>query len=103
MSYNYSKFANIFKTMSDPTRLKILEILSFSVEPCANDILKQLKITQPTLSYHLSILVEANIVIAIKNKQQKQYKINKSMFTEMHHFIMKIDENNDQNLKNIQK
>lgn len=52
--------AHVFKALSDPNRLKILKTLKKG-EICGCDLLKELKISQPTLSHHMRILCDANI------------------------------------------
>ncbi|MCK0514995.1 metalloregulator ArsR/SmtB family transcription factor [Anaerobiospirillum sp. NML120448] len=52
--------AHVFKALSDPNRLKILKILKKG-EICGCELLKELNISQPTLSHHMRILCEANI------------------------------------------
>ena len=53
----------LFKAFSDPRRLEILHLLR-SGELCACDILANMGISQPTLSHHMKILVQAGVVEA---------------------------------------
>ena len=55
-----------FKAMADETRLSIIDMLSRE-SLCACHILEEFNITQPTLSYHMKILVESNIVLGEKD------------------------------------
>lgn len=50
-----------FKALADETRLAIIEMLSRE-NLCACHILEEFEITQPTLSYHMKILVESGLV-----------------------------------------
>ena len=52
MQIDYEKYARIFKVMSDPKRLKIIDMLSEG-ELCACKILEEFHITQPTLSHDM--------------------------------------------------
>jgi DNA-binding transcriptional ArsR family regulator len=58
---DYAKYARIFKVMSDPKRLKIIDMLSEG-ELCACKILEEFHITQPTLSHDMkcSIQIKTN-------------------------------------------
>jgi ArsR family transcriptional regulator, arsenate/arsenite/antimonite-responsive transcriptional repressor len=56
----------IFKALSDPTRLKILELVK-NEEKCICEIVPETQKTQPTISQHLRILRNANLV-----KQRKE-------------------------------
>lgn len=63
-----------FKALADPVRLSILEFLwspkaeEFRTEEgvCASDVRDLLGVTQPTVSHHMKILVEAGLVAAEK-------------------------------------
>ena len=57
----YTDTSKILKAMSDPKRLRIVDMLSCG-ELCACVILESFHITQPTLSHDMKILVEAGIV-----------------------------------------
>ncbi|WP_312179985.1 metalloregulator ArsR/SmtB family transcription factor [Arthrobacter sp.] len=53
-----------FKALADPNRLRILSIVSTSAaaETCVCDLPEPLKLSQPTVSHHLKILVEAGLL-----------------------------------------
>ena len=55
MQIDYEKYARIFKVMSDPKRLKIIDMLSEG-ELCACKILEEFHITQPTLSHDMKLM-----------------------------------------------
>lgn len=75
MKKNYKEEALIFKALSDETRLEIISLLS-EKELCACKILETFNITQPTLSYHMKILVESKLVNAYKDGLWVKYTIN---------------------------
>jgi DNA-binding transcriptional ArsR family regulator len=70
----YSKY---FKAFGDPTRLKILAYLA-SKEMSVNDLTAIIGLSQPTVSRHLSILKEAEIVIDRRDGQNVFYSLNKN-------------------------
>ncbi|MCR5275591.1 MAG: metalloregulator ArsR/SmtB family transcription factor [Clostridiales bacterium] len=71
-----------FEVLSDPTRMQILSILSEGKKLRAKDILEHLKISQPTLSHHMQLLVSEKIVHANKVGRECFYNINEeSIFT----------------------
>ena len=57
----YVDTAKILKAISDPKRLRIVDMLSCG-ELCACKILEAFHITQPTLSHDMKVLIEAKIV-----------------------------------------
>lgn len=69
----YSKY---FKAFGDQTRLKILSLLS-AKEMTVNEITKEIGLKQPTISRHLAILREADVVVDRRNGQQVYYSLNK--------------------------
>jgi len=61
MAESTEDYAQLFKALSDPNRLSIVEMLSCN-ELCACVILEKLKITQPTLSHHMKSLCDCGLV-----------------------------------------
>jgi ArsR family transcriptional regulator len=50
----------IFKALSDETRLRILSLMKKG-EICVCDIAETLNMTQPNISFHLSVLKESGL------------------------------------------
>lgn len=71
----YEQQATIFKAFCDANRLSILNLLK-SGEKCACKLLEELQIGQPTLSHHMKILCEANIVTSRKEGKWTHYSLN---------------------------
>lgn len=67
--------AKIFKALCDENRLMILEILQQG-EKCACHLLEDLSISQSTLSHHMNILCESELVAAQKSGKWMHYSIN---------------------------
>lgn len=74
MSNNYEINAKIFKTLSDPNRLKIIDMLSCS-EKCACDILEYFDFTQPTLSHHMKALMDSGLIRCRKDGLWSYYSL----------------------------
>jgi ArsR family transcriptional regulator len=62
---NSEKEVKIFKALGDPTRLRIIEMLS-SGEKCVCKIIPDTGKSQPTVSAHLKVLHEAGLVKSCK-------------------------------------
>ncbi len=56
------ELAAVFKALADPVRLRIVSVVASSGEVCACDLPQQLDRSQPTVSHHLSLLVEAGLL-----------------------------------------
>ncbi len=73
---NNKEQAIVFKAFCDENRILILNTIKYE-EKCACKILEKLEISQSTLSYHMKILVESEIVKSRKVGKWTHYKINK--------------------------
>ena len=54
----------VFKALADPNRLRLLSIVKASStgEACVCDLPGPLELSQPTVSHHLKVLVEAGLL-----------------------------------------
>ncbi len=68
------KTADIFKILSDPTRLKIIQTLQ-EAELCVNDIALHTSFSQSTVSHHLKTLREANLVGLRRSGKRSFYRL----------------------------
>ena len=66
---------SIFKALDDPTRRRILELLN-ERDLTAGEIADQFAMSKPSISHHLDLLKQANLVIAIKQGQFQMYSLN---------------------------
>ncbi len=66
---------NIFKTLSDPNRLRILKMLQVR-SLCVCEITSVLDIGTPTVSRHLSILKKSGFILDEKDGKWVNYMIN---------------------------
>lgn len=71
---DYDKVAQVLKAMADPKRVKIIDLLSCGTL-CACDVLEHFDVTQPTLSHHMKILEQANIISVRKEGQWHYYTL----------------------------
>lgn len=77
MSLNKTFFA-----LSDPTRRQVLELLK-KKSMAVNDLAVNFNIALPSLSHHLTVLKEANLVSTQRQGQQIIYSLNLSVFEEL--------------------
>ena len=76
MEQVYVDTAKVLKAISDPKRLRIVDMLSCG-ELCACKILEAFHITQPTLSHDMKVLIEAKIVNDRREGKNIYYSLNK--------------------------
>ena len=70
------KQAALFGVLADPTRLKLLKLLSQQKEPdalCVNALAFRLGVTQPAVSQHLKVLKDAGLVQGEKRGYRAHY------------------------------
>ena len=82
--------ALICKALSDPNRLKIVEMLS-SGKKCGCKLLEAFNITQPTLSHHMKILEECGLVTSEKQGKWTHYSLNCDTLKEFKSFIASLE------------
>lgn len=89
MELTYEKFVPVFKALADETRLKVIDMLSCG-ELCACDLLDDLDISQSTLSYHMKILTDCNLVKSRKDGQWVRYSLENDKFEESLKFLQAL-------------
>lgn len=87
----YIDMAKMLKAMSDPKRLRIVDMLSCG-ELCACEILEEFHITQPTLSHDMRVLVDAGIVTDRREGKNIYYKLDKEALARMHQTLGRVFE-----------
>ncbi|HAS91121.1 MAG TPA: transcriptional regulator [Clostridiales bacterium] len=92
MKNKYDKAALIFKALSDPNRLAIMNMIKME-EKCACKLLEELHITQPTLSYHMKTLCDVGLVKSRREGKWMHYSINTELFEEVKQIF--IESSND--------
>ena len=86
MNKKYIEYARLFKVLSDPNRLMIVDMLSCG-ELCACVILEKFNITQPTLSHHMKSLCESNLVNGRKEGKWMYYSLNDEILQRIKTFL----------------
>lgn len=85
------------KAISDPVRREILEMLKEG-KMTAGEISSKFNLTDATVSYHLSILKKAGLIVEDKVKKYIFYELNISVFEEVLIWIRKFGgEKNEKN------
>ncbi len=87
------KFTKIFKAIGDPTRQKIMLLLRKNEDMNVTDIVKNIELTQPTISQHLKILKEAGVLTSRKAGQEVYYAVcDKKICNTMAEFVKTYDQ-----------
>jgi ArsR family transcriptional regulator len=72
-----AELAAVFKVLADPARLRLLSMVASAGtgEACACDLVEPVGRSQPTVSHHLSLLVDAGLLERDKRGRWAWYRI----------------------------
>ena len=79
MEQVYIDTAKMLKAISDPKRLKIVDMLSCEAQ-CANKLQAAFSITQPTLSHDMKVLVESGLVLCKREGKHIYYTLDPAAY-----------------------
>lgn len=82
----------LFKALNDKTRREILEMLK-EVDMTAGDIASKFDMTKPSISHHLSLLKQANLVIDIRKGQFIYYSLNTTVMDDIAKWFIQFHSN----------
>jgi ArsR family transcriptional regulator len=80
---------SLFKALNDKTRREILELL-VKKDLSAGEIADKFDIAKPSISHHLDLLKQANLVVSEKKGQFIYYSLNTTVFDEVVKWILKL-------------
>lgn len=102
MTKDYEKNIKIFKAIGEVNRAKIIDMLSTG-EKCACVLLESFNFTQPTLSHHMKVLIDCEIVKCRKEGTWMHYSLDKKVCSEFMEFLHKILKSNENFICNQNK
>lgn len=73
---------DVFKALSDPTRREILELLRLGPRT-SGEIAGKFTTSWATISRHLSVLKDAELILAERDGQHVVYELNTTVFQEV--------------------
>jgi len=80
----FEKYEQKFKALADKKRLQIMNILTQQGTMCVCDLAPLMDMTQSKLSYHLKILLDANIILKETKGTWSYYTLNQE---EVNHLL----------------
>ena len=83
-------FSDTFKALSDPVRLEILNMLKKNGRMNAGEIADNFDLSKATISHHLKILREQDLIYETKEKNFIYYELNTSVFEDILTWIVKF-------------
>ncbi|MEM1123745.1 MAG: autorepressor SdpR family transcription factor [Bacteroidota bacterium] len=79
----------VFKALNDKTRRSILQLLRED-DLSAGEIAKHFNISKPSISHHLDLLKQANLVLTERVGQFIIYSINTTVLDEILEWLIKL-------------
>ncbi|RDY28170.1 ArsR family transcriptional regulator [Romboutsia weinsteinii] len=73
----------IFKALSDPIRLEILKKLYSAESVCVCELVNIFDISQSKLSYHLKLLLSANLIDKTARGKWNYYSVNRDSISKI--------------------
>lgn len=86
----------VFKALSDTHRRKIISLLK-KKEMTAGEIAEQFDVSKPTISEHLKILRNADLIESERDGQFIRYFLNTSILEDFLSYMIKIFRNKENN------
>jgi ArsR family transcriptional regulator len=79
------ELAALLKAVADPTRLQLLSLVGAAGdgEACVCDLTEPLGLTQPTISHHLKVLVDAGLLTRDRRGSWAYYPLIRDRFNEI--------------------
>jgi ArsR family transcriptional regulator, arsenate/arsenite/antimonite-responsive transcriptional repressor len=71
------RLARMLKALADPSRLRLVSLVGAhaDAEACVCDLTEPVGLSQPTVSHHLKVLVEAGILVREQRGKWAYYRI----------------------------
>lgn len=99
--------AALFSILADPTRLRLLKLLSQQKDPhplCVNALAFRLGVTQPAVSQHLKVLKSAGLVKGERHGYRIHYFVNEEALVQAQKQISRaltVEKQDTQNISEV--
>lgn len=84
----------LFKALSDPTRRQILQMLRERGDLSAGEISEAFEFSKATISHHLDLLKQANLVEVVRSGQYNFYAVNMTVVDEVMEWLIAFKNKN---------
>ena len=85
-------FEKISKALADPNRLMILKEIKKKKQNCLYcvDLYDKTSLAQPSVSHHIKLLADANLIVCVKEGRNMKYALNKDVFDEYITYLQQL-------------
>jgi ArsR family transcriptional regulator len=80
---------SVFKALADPTRRQILELLARG-DLTAGEIAERFPVAFASVSHHLGVLKEADLVASEREGQFIRYRLNTTVYQDVVRYLMTV-------------
>lgn len=96
MIKNRDVYVEIFKALSDETRLEILDhLMQRQLCACQLQAVLDNSITQSSVSYHMKILMDAGLVLSAREGKWIRYSVDVDQFKHLQTFLSALSSKNN--------
>lgn len=95
----YLIMTKVFKALNDPTRREILSLLK-DQDLSAGEIADKFNISKPSISHHLDILKQADLLYSEKKGQFIIYSINTTILDDIVSWMLSLKTTNQESHEN---
>lgn len=89
----------VFKALNDKTRRDILELLKEG-DKTAGEIADHFNFSKPTISHHLDLLRQAELIVSEKQGQFISYSLNTTVVDELLKWVLQFSSNANKKVQN---
>lgn len=89
----------VFKALNDKTRRDILELLKEG-DKTAGEIADHFNFSKPTISHHLDLLRQAELIVSEKQGQFISYSLNTTVVDELLKWVLQFSSNTTKKAEN---
>ena len=90
---------SVFKALNDKTRRDILELLKEG-DKTAGEIADHFNFSKPTISHHLDLLRQAELIVSEKQGQFISYSLNTTVVDELLKWVLQFSSNANKKVQN---
>lgn len=94
---------DVFFAIAEPRRREIIELLRGGKRRPVGELVDQLRLPQPTVSKHLSVLRKVGLVSVEKHGQQRLYRLEADRLKPVHEWIKTYERYWTQQLSSIKE
>jgi DNA-binding transcriptional ArsR family regulator len=79
--------SDVFNAIAEPRRREIIDLLAATGEKAVGDLVSTLRLSQPTISKHLSVLRRVRLVTASRRGRRRVYRLEPRELKPIHDWV----------------